>query len=101
MDLGSNKFILVHEINCFHLWRKISQYEYIKSREYLKAMRNNYLKWVSYYREKGYRIHYQDDKWVIENINCTKIWKDMTADATERECRVPAGKRDLSIVCHV
>ena len=64
-------------------------------------MRNNYLEWISYYREKGDRIYYQDEIWVFKNMTCAKIWKDIAADAMESEYRVPAGKIDRSIVCHV
>ena len=64
-------------------------------------MRDNYLKWVSYYRENEYRIYNQDETWVFKNMACTKIWKDIAAEAMETDYKVPAGKGDRSIVCHV
>ena len=61
-------------------------------------MRNNYLKWISHYREKGYRIYYQDETWVFKNMNWTKIWKGMAIDAMESEYRVTSGKGHRSLL---
>lgn len=72
-----------------------------KSREDVKAMRSNYLKWVSSYRKKGYRICYQGETRAFKNMNCTKIWKGLAAGAMESDYRVYDGKRDLFIVSHV
>ena len=64
-------------------------------------MRDYYLKWVSHCRENGYRIYYQDETWVIKNIACTKIWKNVAVEAMQTDYKVLAGKGDQSIVCHV
>ena len=49
----------------------------------MRIVRDNYLKWASHYRENEYRIYYQDETWVFENMPYTKIWKYIAAEATE------------------
>ena len=80
---------------------KTSHYEYTKNREDERITRDNYLKWVSHYRENEYRIYYQDETWVFKNMACTKIWEDVAAEAMETDHKLPVGNGDRSIVCYV
>ena len=64
-------------------------------------MRDNYLNWISYYRNEQYKIYYQDETWVFKNMSCTKIWEEIVSSSTEDLYKVPAGKGARSIVCHL
>ena len=79
---------------------RISQYEHTKSRTEIMSMRDNYLDWMSKYRESRYRIHHQDETWVFKNMCCSKIRKDVESDSLDGLNTVPSGKDDRSIICH-
>ena len=80
---------------------KISHYEYTKNRADVISMRDNYLDWISKYREEGYRIYYQDETWVFKNMSCNKVWRDIAPGVIEESYKVPAGRGDRPIVYHV
>ena len=87
--------------NGFIYGDKISHYEYTKNWADVIIMRNNYLDWISQYREEGYRIYYQEETWVFRNMTRNKIWRDIVPGVINEGYTVPAGRGERSIVCHV
>lgn len=80
---------------------KITHYEYTKQREDVVSMRDNYLEWISSYREKGYEVYYQDETWVFKNMTSEKVWHDTQGDSTKEMSRTPSGSGERSILTHV
>jgi len=80
---------------------RISPYENKKNRVDIILMRDNYLEWISKYRESGHTIFYQDETWVFKNMACSKVWQDFVGDSTKDTFDVPSGKGERSILSHV
>lgn len=80
---------------------RISPYEQKKNRADIIEMRDNYLNWIKFYRDKGYSIFYQDETWVFKNMVCSKAWMDTVEDSTLNTYNVPSGKGERSILSHL
>lgn len=80
---------------------QVSHYEHTKTREDIVSMRDNYLEWISKYRDQGYQIFYQDETWVFKNMSPKKVWKDTAGNSTQDMPRKPSGSGDRSILSHV
>ena len=55
---------------------KVTNYEYTRNRVDVISMRDNYLHWISHYRENKYRICYQDQTSVFKSMCSTKVCKE-------------------------
>lgn len=53
--------------------KRPNHYAYTKERHDIMQMRHNYLDWIEAYRKQGYRIFWQDEKWVFKNMAQNKI----------------------------
>ena len=80
---------------------KVSYYKHRKEREDIVKMRDDYVDWIEQYRDEGYRIYYQGETWAFKNRTSAKVWKNIVDDATAGAYQFPAGKGELSILCHL
>ena len=80
---------------------RITHYEHTKSREDIIKMRDDYLDWITKYREERRRIYYQDETWVFKNMACAKVWKDIVGESTAGTFTVPSRRDERFIVPHI
>ena len=80
---------------------RISHYQHTRDREDIVKMRDDYLEWIEYYREQGYRIFFQDETLVFKNMTCSKVCQDILGEGTKDTFSVPSGKGMRSILCHI
>ena len=76
-----------------------SHYDYTRERPDVMTMRENYLLWLSKYRQEGYEIYFQDETWANKNMGCSKVWQfTKTGEITYK---VLAGKGARCIISHL
>ena len=61
--------------NGFEYGLRPDHYAYTRGRLDICVMPDDYLEWIDKYRTAGYRIFYQDETWVFDNIAQCRIWK--------------------------
>ena len=80
---------------------RLTRYQHTKMRQDIIEMRDNYLEWIDNYRKEGRSIYYQDETWVLKNMQCNKVRKDIAGKATDGCFIVPFRKVELSILSHI
>ena len=80
---------------------RITHYEYTKFGPDIVSMRDDYLKWITKYREMGCIVCYQDETWVFKNISPRNVWKDPQGNYTDDQPKKPSGSGERSILSNV
>ena len=91
-----HRFITSKTDFCYGL--QTSYYKQIKEDVEIAHQRLKYINQIQLYRNEGRQIFYQDETWVNKNMKPLKIWLDENREGGQK---VPPGKGERSIICHV
>lgn len=82
----------------FNYGMRCSHYQDLREDAFVAAQRVRNIKKVREYRRDGRAIFFQDETCVNKNMTPTYVWTD---DAEHGGLKVPSGKSERSIICHI